>query len=679
MALILVVDDRPTNREYLALLLSYAGHRVLEAHDGFNAMELTRTQRPDLVITDLNMPGMDGVALVRRMRDDPALEKTNVIFWTATYTLQEAAEMAASVGVVHVLAKPSEPTEVIATVNAALNAEPVLVAEVVNGDSRNGEMATKLTENTMALHRSSARFAALVELNLDLMTDRDPAHMLDYSCKLARDIVGAQSAAIGILTDDARALRYYYSCDAPNSGLAPRATPRPRAGVLGRMLDDRRLVRWTDTDPPSELPPHHGPIRSFLGVPIATPQRAYGWLYFINNLPEGAFGVEEERLAVTLAVQIGTVYENLCLYEQTRLHAQRLEHEVNERKRLESQLERARRLEHLGTMASWMTHDLCQLLVPISMSAEMLESDPSQSMARRLAPALRTSAEAAIKLVRQMSVFSKDAIEPALTDPAPIIRRLVDLLPQTFPSTIHVTSTVPDGLWRVPANPEDLNHLVLALCDEARHAMADEGSLTIAVENANLQEPYVRTQPGARPGPAIVIRVTDSRRGLPPGLIDKIIDPTRPQPPSPVPNRQAMVADTVKGYGGFVVIAADPARGSTTSIYLPAVPTAAVQTPATPSPPPHQPGHGETVLVVDDEVAIREMIGATLETYGYHVVTTGDVGKAATLVAQGSPDIDLVLIDMMSPRDVKAAIHTIQSLSPAARIICGGTPQDIEP
>ncbi len=120
MATILVVDDHPTNREFLVTLLGYAGHRLLEAADGAEALEVVRAERPDLVVVDLVMSTMDGYEFVRQLRTDPTIAHTRVMFWTAAYQQSEAWNLAQSCGVQHILTKPTEPEAVLKTVAEAL-------------------------------------------------------------------------------------------------------------------------------------------------------------------------------------------------------------------------------------------------------------------------------------------------------------------------------------------------------------------------------------------------------------------------------------------------------------------------------------------------------------------------------------------------------------------------------
>lgn len=120
MAKILVVDDRPTNRQLLLTLLGYTGHGLLEAANGAEALERVRADRPDLVITDILMPTMDGYEFVRHLRADPELAPLQVIFYTATYSEPQAQALADSCGVRIVLPKPCDPERILAAVNEAL-------------------------------------------------------------------------------------------------------------------------------------------------------------------------------------------------------------------------------------------------------------------------------------------------------------------------------------------------------------------------------------------------------------------------------------------------------------------------------------------------------------------------------------------------------------------------------
>jgi signal transduction histidine kinase len=124
MTTILVVDDRAPNRYLLTTLLGYAGHASLEAADAEHALEIVRAARPDLVIADVLMPSIDGFEFVRRLRSEPEIAQTRVMFYTATYLETEARALAEACGVRHVLVKPTEPQIILDTIQQALSEPP---------------------------------------------------------------------------------------------------------------------------------------------------------------------------------------------------------------------------------------------------------------------------------------------------------------------------------------------------------------------------------------------------------------------------------------------------------------------------------------------------------------------------------------------------------------------------
>src|ERR1043166_6826535 len=124
MATILIVDDHPTNRELLITLLGYAGHRLLEAVDGEQALAVARAQHPDLIITDIIMPKMDGYEFARQVRADPIIRATQVIFYTSSYIVAETQRLAQACGVSIVIGKPIEPQNFLTQIHQALATTP---------------------------------------------------------------------------------------------------------------------------------------------------------------------------------------------------------------------------------------------------------------------------------------------------------------------------------------------------------------------------------------------------------------------------------------------------------------------------------------------------------------------------------------------------------------------------
>ena len=117
---ILIVDDRPTNRQALVAMLTHCGHRLLEAENGAQALKIARKEKPDLVIADILMPKMDGYEFVRKLRLDRKIAHTTVVFCTASYIEEESRKLAKACGVHHIIVKPAEPEQVLRIVHEAL-------------------------------------------------------------------------------------------------------------------------------------------------------------------------------------------------------------------------------------------------------------------------------------------------------------------------------------------------------------------------------------------------------------------------------------------------------------------------------------------------------------------------------------------------------------------------------
>jgi two-component system cell cycle sensor histidine kinase/response regulator CckA len=284
VATILIVDDRPTNREFLTTLLGYGGHRLFEAADGAEALAAAHAEHCDLVIADILMPTMDGFELVRRLRADPALARTPVIFWTANYREREAQNLARACGVAHVLPKPSEPETILRTVDAALGMAPPPAPAPPEPDFDREHLrllTDKLSQKADDLKRANARLTALVDLGLDLGSVRDPRQLLERFARAARDVLGARYAIVGILDGDGPGLRHCFTSGMDAETAARLGSPDPRRGGPARVLKELRPVRLRSAggDPAAlDFSSAYPPLHSWLGPP--SPRRhgsTAGW------------------------------------------------------------------------------------------------------------------------------------------------------------------------------------------------------------------------------------------------------------------------------------------------------------------------------------------------------------------------------------------------------------------
>jgi two-component system cell cycle sensor histidine kinase/response regulator CckA len=372
VAKILVVDDQPANREVLVALLQYGGHQILEAGDGAEALEIASENRPDLVITDILMPAMDGYELVKRLRGNRSIAGTPVIYYTAHYLEQEALALAEKSGVAHVLPKPFEPEQVWSVVQAALGLErapaPPPPAEQFDREHL-GLVTNKLSQKASELRLANLRFRALIELGQQLNSELDPAALVRSYTRAAREIVGAERAMVRLTGQDPPGVFTSGFQDGETARLLD-AFRRP--GLLRDVESgsEARMVRSLDGEPLESGAPGVA-IHSLLAAPIASPGRRYGWLYAFNKLGKPEFTELEGQLAQMLAGHLAVGYEKARLDEEAGRRAAALEREVAERARAEKALrERESRYRMLMEQAS-------DGIVIFDAAGELTEANPA--------------------------------------------------------------------------------------------------------------------------------------------------------------------------------------------------------------------------------------------------------------------------------------------------------------
>jgi signal transduction histidine kinase/DNA-binding NarL/FixJ family response regulator len=342
---ILVVDDHATNRDFLRTLLAYRGYEIEEASDGAEALALARRARPDLIITDILMPTMDGYEFVRQLRLDPDIAATAVIFCTADYHEREAHRLAAACGVANVLIKPCEPDLVLRTVESALGlaAESPSPPPSQQFDRDHLTLLTnKLSQKTGELQIVNQRLAALIEISLRSTAEPDSARLLDDVCRSARELIGARYAMIAASDGAVERPEHFFTSGVDAETAHRMGIPPLREGVLAKLLEERGTLRRRDLPQPAGaagLPASFPPLRSLLIVPILSQREIYGWLCLGDKVGGEEFSEEDERLATILGAQAGRVYENVTLYAKAQQHAADLEREAAERRQTQHELQ----------------------------------------------------------------------------------------------------------------------------------------------------------------------------------------------------------------------------------------------------------------------------------------------------------------------------------------------------
>ena len=323
MATVLVVDDTAANRQLIVTLLGYRGHRTIEAADGREALALARRERPELVICDILMPTMDGFEFVRELRADPDIAATEVVFYSAHYREREAQNLAQLCGVTRVLVKPCAPEDILRTVEEALASgavpppPPPAVGEFERAHAR--MLSDQLLDNVARLEYANERLAALIDINTELASERDPHRLLDKVCRGARDLIGARYALLCVRDRNEGALPYWTASGIEPALAAELPRPSPDGGRLGDIANGtRRWLNPTGDPEAAGLPRGYPAAHALLACPIASLHSIYGWVCLADKVGAAAFTDDDEHLLSIYAAQVGRIYENGSLYVQVR-------------------------------------------------------------------------------------------------------------------------------------------------------------------------------------------------------------------------------------------------------------------------------------------------------------------------------------------------------------------------
>ncbi len=354
-----------------------------------------------------------------------------------------------------------------------------------------------------------------------------------------------------------------------------------------------------------------------------------------------------------------------------------IDRDITAQKQLEAQFLRAQRLESLGTLASGIAHDLNNVLTPILAIAQLLplKLPDLNEQNRSLLKVLEDSARRGADMVKQILTFTR-GLEGDLAPLAiaPLLMELEAIVRSTFPKSIDIScDRGPRDLWPVSANATHLHQVFINFCVNARDAMPQGGTLRIAAANRLLDETDVRLNLEAKVGPYVVITFSDTGMGIPPEHQDRIFEPfftTKPLGEGTGLGLSTAVG-IIRKHGGFVTVTSKVGVGTQFQVFLPAV---AVNETVPAENSVLAAAKGELILVVDDEVNIRETLKLTLESYSYRVMMASHGVEAIATYRAHQAEIKAVLLDIMMPvMGGTTVIQTLQQLNPQVRIIaCSG-------
>ncbi|HEX7720320.1 MAG TPA: PAS domain-containing protein, partial [Woeseiaceae bacterium] len=467
---------------------------VEEAEDGTEALTKARQNRPDLVISDLLMPVMDGYTLLRQWRADAELRSIPFVVYTATYTEPQDERLALDLGADAFIVKPAEPEAFMVSIRAVLEQEKrgvlsgsaAVVDNMTLTNSYNEVLIRKLNEQTKKLEQTNREL-------LDEIAERKRSQ----EALLLRDRA-IQSVSQGIIISD------------PNQEGNPiiyagpgfeRITGYRADEVLGKNC---RFLQGKDTDKDT-----------------------------VQVIRDAVANGESCSVEILNYRKDGTPFWNALSLNPVKNESGTLEYfvgvqtDITHRVRLENQLRHSQKMEAVGRLAGGVAHDFNNLLTVISGYSDLILAAPEDE--ESVSEAARFISEAgsrAAALTQQLLGFSRQSmLKPEILDVNVAITEAGKLLHRLLGSDIEFATVLQPNLHQVKVDPGQLDQVLMNLAINSRDAMPIGGKLTIESSNVFLSDDYVATHLDCKAGPHVMLAVSDTGCGMKPEVVARIFEP----------------------------------------------------------------------------------------------------------------------------------------------------------
>ena len=384
---------------------------------------------------------------------------------------------------------------------------------------------------------------------------------------------------------------------------------------------------------------NHDP--SFYRTLWSTIQSGRVWRGEITNRKKDGFLYAEEMTVTPVRSPSGEV--NYIAIKQ----------DVTEKKRLEAQYRQAQKMEAVGRLAGGVAHDFNNILGVIKGYSEIsLERvEPEHQVAKNIQK-IKAAADRAVLLTRQLLAFSRQQIVyPRIIDLNAVVHGMADMLQRLVGDDISITVRPTTPLGEIKADVGQLEQVLMNLAVNARDAMPDGGPIIIETRNVELGETYQRKHEPVRPGPYVTLSMSDSGCGMDDTTKASIFEPffTTKEVGKGTGLGLATVYGIVKQSAGYIWVYSELGKGTTFKLFFPRVSEVA-ETPSQPEEKTEPSGGSETILLVEDDEGLREMMATSLGTAGYEVLETGKPQAALELVAKYHGPVHLLLSDIVMPQ-----------------------------
>lgn len=633
---ILVVDDHPESRYLQETILRASGHEIYLAENGQEALELLGKRDIDLIVSDILMPVMDGFQFCRKVKTDVKYRSIPFIIYTATYTGPKDKEFAMKIGADLFLLKPCEPDIYMNHINN-------IMAEITN---RENDSVQEDTGEEEVLRLYSERLVRKLEQKMTQLEQEVQAR--DKAEKNLR----ASEKKYRLLADNTLDVIWTMSPELVFTYVNP-AVYR-LTGITPKKLVGTRLSDHCDQEHFSEM------------TRVIADEIAKG--------PDGTGSILESEILTNEGVPIPIEVHGRVIFDDkgNPVSLQGVARDISERKELEtkqrelrSQLFQAQKMESVGRLAGGVAHDFNNKLSIILAYSEfaMENLQPNNSLYHDLLE-IKKAAENSKDIVRQLLAFARQQIiAPKVIDLNDTIESLLKMLRRLIGEDIDLSWHPGSDLWSINIDPSQIDQIVANLCVNARDAITDVGKVTIETGNASFDDAYCAVHAGFSPGEYVMLGISDDGCGIEPENLDNIFEPffTTKSMGKGTGLGLATVYGIARQNKGFINVYSEPGNGTTFKVYLPRHKGSKDEEEKYDREIPK--GKGETIMVVEDNLAVMNLTRRILTKLGYQVLETHSPGEALLIADEYGDGIHLLITDVVMPemngRDLSDKLHKV--------------------
>ncbi len=617
MSTILVVDDNQDNCYLLQQWLEAGGHQVTCAEEGNQALHCARRETPELIISDIMMPVMNGFRLCHEIKKDPALRHIPLIFLTATFDDSSDRALAMSLGASRFVIKPIEETVLLKLIDEVIDEQQQGMLPVRDAPADTDHRLLEMYDNSVArklektLESLKTEQEALIESEKRLKEAQELAHMGHWEVDVKSNLYEWSDEVFRIL------------------GLAPRGGRASYKTYITRVHpEDRSYVTIIHRD-----------------ALVKKTQQDFEYRLLCED---GTIKYVHERLQ--------TIYDD----EGRPLYLMGILQDITERKKaeeerdtLQAQLFQSQKMEAIGVLAGGVAHDFNNLLTTIIGNAQLIISELSenQPLYGDLKEIIDAGERGAVLTKRLLTFSRREMYQPEILDLNKVVRGIEKLLRRLIKANVKLHTDLTPELWKVKADMGQIDQVIMNLGINASDAMPDGGVLAIKTANIEFGDaPLGSPDEGPSPGSYVMLSVSDTGAGMDSETMARMFEPfftTKPRG-----SGTGLGLSTVYGIihqsKGYIRPFSVPGKGTTVNVYLPRVHDGEAKEKEEGANEEER-RSGGVVLVVDDEESLRRVIVKALHKEGYRVLEAANGEDALRICTACGNKIDALLTDVVMP------------------------------